>query len=103
MCCLFQRASRHWPCWVRMQDDIELLNGNYGGTPTDNHKHSLLEGIKNAVPGAKIIYDKGCELNDEYTTVHHIQDFNDGKGVFVEFWNNKNLEGDPCEERLLQE
>ena len=76
-------------------DDVELLNGNYGGTPTENHKHSLLEGIKNAVPGAKIIYDKACELNDEYTTVHHIQDFNDGKGVFVEFWNNKNLEGDP--------
>jgi beta-glucosidase len=76
-------------------DDVELLNGNYGGTPTDNHKHSLLEGIKAAVPGAKIIYNKACELNDEYTTVHHIQDFNDGKGVFVEFWNNKNLEGDP--------
>jgi beta-glucosidase len=76
-------------------DDVELLNGNYGGTPTDNHKHSLLEGIKAAVPGAKIIYDKACELNDEYTTVHHIKDFNDGKGVFVEFWNNKNLEGDP--------
>ena len=34
-------------------DDVELLNGNYVGTPTDNHKHSLLEGIKNAVPGAK--------------------------------------------------
>ena len=76
-------------------DDVELLNGNYGGTPTDNHKHSLLEGIKAAVPGAKIIYNKACELNDEYTTVHHIQDFNGGKGVFVEFWNNKNLEGDP--------
>ena len=76
-------------------DDIELLNGNYGGTPTDNHKHSLLEGIKAAVPGAKIIYNKACELNDEYTTVHHIQDFNGGKGLFIEFWNNKNLEGDP--------
>ncbi|MBR5655988.1 MAG: glycoside hydrolase family 3 C-terminal domain-containing protein [Prevotella sp.] len=76
-------------------DDVELLNGNYGGTPTDEHKHSLLSGIKAAVPGAKIIYNKACELNDEYTTVHHIQDFNDGKGVFVEFWNNKNLEGDP--------
>ena len=76
-------------------DDVELLNGNYGGTPTDNHKHSLLEGIKAAVPGAKIIYNKACELNDEYTTVHHIQDFNGGKGMFVEFWNNKNLEDDP--------
>ena len=70
-------------------DDIELLNGNYGGTPTDNHKHSLLEGIKNAVPGAKIIYQKACELNDEYSTVHHLQDFNGGKGVLVEFWNSE--------------
>jgi beta-glucosidase len=68
-------------------DDIELLNGNYGGTPTEAHQHSLLEGIKAAVPGANIIYQKACELNDEYTTIHHLQDFNDGKGVFVEFWN----------------
>ena len=70
-------------------DDIELLNGNYGGTPSDNHKHSLLEGIKAAVPGAKIIYQKACELNDEYRTIHHLQDFNDGKGVLVEFWNSE--------------
>ena len=70
-------------------DDIELLNGNYGGTPTKEHQHSLLEGIKNAVPGAKIIYEKACELNDEYTTIHHLQDFNDGKGVLVEFWNSE--------------
>ena len=76
-------------------DDVELLNGNYGGTPTDAHKHSLLEGIKAAVPGAKIIYNKACELNDEFTTVHHLQDFNDGKGVLVEFWNNKELQGNP--------
>jgi beta-glucosidase len=70
-------------------DDIELLNGNYGGTPTDNHKHSLLEGIRNAVPGATLIYQKACELNDEYQTIHHLQDFNGGKGVFVEFWNSE--------------
>ena len=76
-------------------DDVELLNGNYGGTPTKAHQHSLLEGIRNAVPNTRIIYQKACELNDEYTTVHHIKDFNDGKGLFVEFWNNKNLEGDP--------
>ena len=70
-------------------DDVELLNGNYGGTPTDEHKHSLLEGIKAAVPGAKIIYNKACELNDDYETIHHLQDFNEGKGVQVEFWNNR--------------
>ena len=62
-------------------DDVNMLNGNYGGTPTEAHQHSLLSGIKAAVPGAKIIYNKACELNDEYATIHHLQDFNDGKGV----------------------
>ena len=76
-------------------DDVELLNGNYGGTPTDNHKHSLLEGIRNAVPGAKVIYHKACTLNDEFNTVNHLPEFNDGKGAFVEFWNNKKLKGNP--------
>ena len=75
--------------------DTELLNGNYGGTPTEEHKRSLLEGIRMAVPDAKIIYRKACELNDEYNTVHHLPDFNEGRGAFVEFWNNKNLEGAP--------
>ena len=77
-------------------DDVNLLNGNYGGTPTAAHQHSLLSGIKAAVPGAKIIYNKACELNDEYATIHHLQDFNDGKGVKVEFWNNRELEGEPA-------
>lgn len=77
-------------------DDVNMLNGNYGGTPTAAHQHSLLSGIKAAVPGAKIIYNKACELNDEYTTIHHLQDFNDGKGVKVEFWNNRELEGEPA-------
>ena len=84
-------------------DDIELLNGNYGGTPTDNHKHSLLEGIRNAVPGAKIIYQKACELNDEYETIHHLQDFNGGKGVLVEFYNNKELSGEPAKKEYYNE
>ena len=77
-------------------DDVNMLNGNYGGTPTAAHQHSLLSGIKAAVPGAKIIYNKACELNDEYTTIHHLQDFNDGKGVKVEFYNNKELAGEPA-------
>ena len=76
-------------------DDVELLNGNYGGTPTKEHQHSLLEGIKAAVPNTRIIYQKACELNDEYATIHHLQDFNSGKGVKVEFYNNRALDGSP--------
>ncbi len=84
-------------------DDVELLNGNYGGTPTDNHKHSLLEGIRNALPGAKVIYHKACTLNDDYNTINHLKDFNDGKGVFVEFWNNRELKGNPDAEGYYNE
>ena len=84
-------------------DDVELLNGNYGGTPTKAHQHSLLEGIKAALPNTKIIYHKACELNDDYQTIHHLADFNDGKGVFVEFWNNKELKGEPAKSGYYKE
>ena len=77
-------------------DDVELLNGNYGGTPTKAHQHSLLEGIKKAVPTANVIYDKACALNDDYQTIPHLPDFNQGQGVKVEFWNNKELSGQPA-------
>ncbi len=43
-------------------DDAAMLNGNYGGTPTKEHTHTLLDGIKDAVPHANIIYNKACEL-----------------------------------------
>jgi beta-glucosidase len=76
-------------------DDTGLLNGNYGGTPTKEHQHSLLEGIRAALPSTNIIYHKACERNDDYQTVPHLADFNNGKGVLVEFWNNKELKGAP--------
>lgn len=76
-------------------DDAALLNGNYGGTPTKEHTHTLLEGIRAAVPGTEIYYSKACELDDDYETIPHLHEFNDGKGVFVEFFNNRELSGEP--------
>ena len=76
-------------------DDTELLNGNYGGTPTEEHTQSLLEGIRKALPNSNVIYRKACELDDDYSTIHHLGDFNDGKGVKVEFFNNNSLSGEP--------
>ena len=84
-------------------DDAAMLNGNYGGTPTEAHTHSLLDGIKAALPSTNIIYHKACELNDEYATIHHLQDFNDGQGIKVEFWNNRELEGEPAKIEFLTE
>ncbi|MCQ2187857.1 MAG: glycoside hydrolase family 3 C-terminal domain-containing protein [Bacteroidales bacterium] len=76
-------------------DNVDLLNGNYGGTPTDAHKHSLLEGIRNAVPGAEVVYFKGCELNDEYNTIYYLDDINGGKGIHADFFSNRELKGEP--------
>ena len=76
-------------------DDVELLNGNYGGTPTKAHQHSLLEGIRNALPNTEVFYKKACELADEYATIHHLQEFNGGKGIKAEFFNNNSLSGTP--------
>ncbi len=76
-------------------DDTELLNGNYGGTPTKEHTRSLLEGISNAVPNSHVFYKKACELDDEFETIHLLGDFNEGKGVKVEFFNNNALSGEP--------
>ena len=55
------------------------------------------------MPNANVIYHKACELNDEYNTIHHLADFNDGKGAKVEFWNNRNLEGDPVKTAYYNE
>ena len=76
-------------------DDVELLNGNYGGTPTKKHQQSLLSGIRKAVPDTKIIYHKACELQDEYETRYCLPLMNEGKGAKVEFYENRQFEGEP--------
>lgn len=76
-------------------DNVDMLNGNYGGTPTDNHKRSILAGIKAAVPGAEVIYSDACQLMDEYNTVSHLKDFNGGKGLKADFYGGRSLSGAP--------
>ena len=77
-------------------DDADLMNGNYGGTPTEEHKNSILDGIRAAFPDAEVVYEKGCELVDEYNTINHMGEFNDGKGMLVQFFNNREFKGEPA-------
>ena len=77
-------------------DDADLLNGNYGGTPIEEHKQSILSGIRAAFPSAEVVYDKACELVDEYNTIDHTGDFNEGQGLYVEFFNNTAFKGEPA-------
>ncbi len=75
--------------------DTALLDGNYAGSPTAEHTASLLDGIRKAVPGTEVYYNQACPLNDNIVTITHLPEFNDGKGVYVEFYNNKTLSGKP--------
>ena len=77
-------------------NNAALLNGNYGGTPTAEHTFTLLQGIQSAVPGTEVFYAQGCTLTEGYDTISYLKDFNEGKGIYVEFYNNNELEGEPA-------
>ena len=77
-------------------NDAALLNGNYGGTPTAEHTFTLLQGIKEAVPGTEVYFNQACPLTEGYETISYLKDFNDGQGMYVEFYNNNDLEGEPA-------
>ena len=72
-----------------------MQNGNYNGTPIPENTLSILNALKKAVPGANIIYEKGCELADPYMTLDHMVDINGGKGLHGEYFNNINMSGLP--------
>jgi beta-glucosidase len=59
--------------------DSTMLWANYNGFPT--HTVTILEGIKNKIPDAKIIYEKGCDHTGY--TLH--RDENDSIGSPVDF------------------
>lgn len=76
-------------------DNASMHNGNYNGTPTIEHTMSIVEAIRQAAPGAKVIFDAVCELADPYLTIPHISDFNSGKGLHADYYNNVSLQGSP--------
>ena len=79
-------------------DNVSMQYGNYNGTPTVENRISIRQAIQKAVPNAEIIYDRGCELADDYLTLNHLGDLNGGKGIHAKFYNNVNMSGAPVAE-----
>jgi beta-glucosidase len=46
-------------------DDHEVLLGNYNGTPS--HDVTALDGIRNKLPKAQVLYAKGCDITSSST------------------------------------
>ena len=69
-------------------DDARVILGNYNGYPTAANKRTILEAIREAAPGADIIYEKGCDLTDPFLTTHYISRINGGSGLHAEYFND---------------
>lgn len=76
-------------------DDPIMMRGNYSGTPT--HCVTILQGIQNKLPNAKIISDKGCEIEFDYLQLPQGQNIkSDNKvGFKAEYYGNRSFEGEP--------
>jgi beta-glucosidase len=88
-------------------NDLELLLGNYNGTPSD--PVSPLEGLKRGAPsGTKVIYAQGCEVADNVPTLEVVPAARfstdvsgaHNKGLEAEYFNNNNLQGQPFVTRI---
>ncbi|MDR2917292.1 MAG: glycoside hydrolase family 3 C-terminal domain-containing protein [Tannerella sp.] len=78
--------------------DSTMLWGNYNGFPSSTV--TILDGIKAKLPDAEIIYDKGCDLVDPWVRTSLYENFTSNakgeKGLYVEFYNNNELKGEPA-------
>jgi len=76
-------------------DDPIMMRGNYSGTPT--HCVTILQGIKNKLPNANIIAERGCEIEFDYLQIDQNQNFKteDKLGYKAEYFGNKQFEGEP--------
>lgn len=72
-----------------------MMWGNYCGTPA--HTVTIIDGIRHKLPVTEIIYDKGCDFVDNQVMYSYYDQcaINSKKGFKAEFWNNRDMEGDP--------
>ena len=76
-------------------DDLEVMRGNYSGTPT--HYVSVLKGIQDKLPNAEIFFERGSEVENEYLQFPKSQLVtDDGKpGFHADYYANTSLSGKP--------
>ena len=84
-------------------NDANMVNGEYAGSPTQEHTRTLLDGIRMKFPNTEIIYDKACEIRNEYYTTYYNETLNNGQGFKADFWNNVNFSGAPVQSGYYKE
>ena len=88
-------------------DDVEVLLGNYNGTPSN--PVTPLAGIRNKLgDSSEVLYARGCDVAEGIVPYEPIPDefFSTKvngivrKGVSLEFFDNLDFEGDPVRESI---
>ncbi len=76
-------------------DDLEVMRGNYSGTPT--HYVSILKGIQDKLPDAEIYFERGSQIESDYIEYPKTELVtNDGKpGFKAEYYDNTKFAGKP--------
>jgi len=78
-------------------DNSIAVLGNYNGTPSDIV--TALQGIKNKVGGAQVVYEKAINFTNDtllaYADMSDQYSFEGKRGFKAEYFNNKELKGDP--------
>lgn len=76
-------------------NDSKMMLSNYNGTPS--FTVSTLDGIKAKLPQTNIIYNKGCDLVDQWVKINLIDNVRSGnkKGFRAEYFSGSKWEGSP--------
>lgn len=83
--------------------DSTMLWSNYNGFPT--HTVTILEGIRNKVPSAEVVYELGCNHTDDFVIVDLGNNITSpaGQGFTAEYFNNTDFEGEPVYKGIAKE
>ncbi len=86
-------------------NDVEVLLGNYNGFPSN--PITPLQGIKDKLPNANIIYERGCELTENMPSFEivggsflYTSESKTENGLLGEYFNNKDFNGNPAFTRV---
>ena len=83
--------------------DSTMLWANYNGFPSKTV--TIVEGIRNKVPNAEVIYELGCNHTADFVVTDlgsHVSS-TAGQGFASEFFNNTEFEGTPAYKGLAKE
>ncbi|MDR3251736.1 MAG: glycoside hydrolase family 3 C-terminal domain-containing protein [Tannerella sp.] len=83
--------------------DSTMLWANYNGFPS--HTATILEGIRNKIPGAEVVYELGCNHTDNIMYFDMGGNLTSGgqTGFSAEFFNNTEFEGEPAHKGIFPE